>query len=112
MMKLPPSLLDVSLSRVEAPAAMEATSLSEDNAVLSLPVLPDAEDVKVEGAVPPLGITVIIVTQLGPALTSSYSDIGSIEGPKRFEFDESRGCVTDLSDKSPPLSRDFTFSNF
>ena len=109
MMKLPPSLLDVSLSRVEAPAAMEATSLSEDNAVLSLPVLPD---VKVEGAVPPLGITVIIVTQLGPALTSSYSDIGSIEGPKKFEFDESRGCVTDLSDKSPPLSRDFTFSNF
>ena len=101
MMKLPPSLLDVSLSRVEAPAAMEATSLSEDNAVLSLPVLPDAEDVKVEGAVPPLGITVIIVTQLGPALTSSYSDIGSIEGPKKLEFElrSTRGCVTDLTNK-------------
>ena len=83
MMKLPPSLLEVSLSRVElAPAAMEATSLSEDNAVEgSLPVVPDAEDVRVEGAVPFSGITVIIVTQLGPALTSSYSDIRGIEGP-------------------------------
>ena len=71
-MKLPPSLLEVSLSRVDA-AAMEATSLSECF------WLPEAEEVKVEGAVP--GMTVIMVTQLGPALTSSYSDI--MAGPAK-----------------------------
>jgi hypothetical protein len=79
MMKLPPSLLDVSLSRVEgavelvSPASRGGIGLNSDLADLEV-VVPLREPVPIVVIVD--GITVIMVTQFSAtAFTSSYSDI-------------------------------------